>query len=164
MASAMAAFALRGETGYLSPWSLVHTSVGLGWNALWHALFDQGGARLNLFLLVLVAIAFELLENNLGVMGSLWQRLGRRMDAFDIDSVSNSQTDVLVAVLGHGLSELFFETLSRTAASVATIVIVAILLVVFAVYFVTAGYRRWAPTRDRVGNGGPLVVRESTVA
>lgn len=159
MASSMAAFALRGESGYLSPWSLVHTSVGLSWNWAWHAAFDQGGVKLNLFFLVLVAIVFELIENNMALMGPLWRRLGRGLDEFGIDSVSNSQTDVLVAVLGHGMSELFFETLSRTAASVATLVIVGILASTFVIYFVTVGYKRWGPPSIDGRDGRPLVVR-----
>ena len=153
--AAMAAFAIQGESGFLSPWSLVHTSVGLGWNAVWHAVFDEGGARLNLFLLVLTAIGFELVENSTAVVGPLWKRLGRNLDEYGTDSVANSQTDVLVAVLGHGLSELFFATLARTAASVATLVIVGVLVSMFLVYFATAGYKRWQPSRgDEV-----LVVR-----
>lgn len=156
----IAAFALQGEQGYVTAWTLMHTSTGLLWNGCWHAAFDDDGARLNLFLLVVVAIVFELVENNLAIVGPMWRRLNRDMTHYHTDTLPNSQTDVLVAVLGHGLSELFFATLSRVEASVATFVVAGILVGTFLVYFVTRGYEQWAsaPSQEPEADDRVLVV------
>ena len=126
----MALFAFY-ETAYLSAWSIMHFLSGYVWHVVWAWASDLWEPWLSLFLLMLLAMVFELLENNPVCGAPMWAWLGYDRTTYAGDTASNSVSDLLCSLLGWGVVHLVATLSMETAALTALLSAGGVLFVVF---------------------------------
>ena len=92
-------YLVQGEDGFASNWSIMHFLSGLVPHALYAWLLG-GDAWISLYVLAFVACVFELVENTPGAGKIMWTCIGYTTENYRIDSLQNSQCDVLFLLLG----------------------------------------------------------------
>ena len=141
----LAALAAQGEEGYVSVFSLVHFVAGWLFHLVW-VWTSAGAAWVSLFLVASLAVVFEIAENSRMVSYWIWRRtLGRDGQEYRQDSLENSQTDVLVALLGWLGVQLIDLASPTTTARVVMLCAALALLAVFGLLFAARGRAQATP-------------------
>ncbi len=90
------------DDAYVSAWSVMHFLSGYLWNVAWSFAADGDLPVLNFALFVVLALLFELVENQPGSGSWMWGWLGYTAESYQGDSALNSVSDVLISVAGWG--------------------------------------------------------------
>lgn len=94
------------EHAVFSAWSIVHLASGMVWFVVYDLALPDSETWVSLFLLTLVNIAFEFLENNEST-AVMWSWVaGSAYDSYKGDSSASVLGDVLSVTLGFGFSKL----------------------------------------------------------
>jgi len=128
------------ESGALSAWSFAHVLSGYAWNLSWSLVSKAvSGAvqlqTLNLWLLVLIGLVFELVENNPSSGASMWTWLGYTQQTYSGDSATNAITDMLFVLSGWSIVEVVVVFSSEAVVFVAIGGGALVLSCVFVVFF-----------------------------
>ena len=94
------------EYSYVSTWSIMHFLSGYAWNIVWVFAWDDYMPWLNLWILMAIALFFELLENQPRSGAWMWGCLGYDETTYDGDSAVNAISDVLFTLAGWGVVKL----------------------------------------------------------
>lgn len=119
------------ETTYLSPWSIQHFLCGYLWCLSWIWTLNDWLPWLNLMLFVIVALLWELFENQPGNHGWLWRCFGYKDGEYTGDTVMNAITDVVVCSLGWLTVRIVTEYTTSTAALGVLLGLAAFLFLIF---------------------------------
>lgn len=123
------------ERVYVSGWTIMHFLSGYLWNVAWSWATDGWLPWLNLLLLAIVAVAFELLENEKDSGAWMWGWLGYDTKSYAGDTTSNSNSDVLASLIGWGVVQPIVMTTRSDATLGALLGVAGTLFVIFLVLF-----------------------------
>jgi len=121
------------DDAYVSAWSVMHFLSGYLWNVTWSFAFDGDLPVLNLALFVVLALLFELVENQPKSGRWMWGWLGYDEESYQGDSALNSVSDVLISVAGWGAVYAVVAN-TRSMAALGALLGVAGTLFVFFLY------------------------------
>lgn len=123
------------EFGYVSTWSIMHFLSGYLWNIVWVFALSDYVPWLNLLLLSLFAVGFEILENQPGSGSWMWGCIGYDETTYTGDTAINSGSDIFFSLLGWGVVRL---VAAFTTSSIALGVLLGVaggLFIIFLVLF-----------------------------
>lgn len=161
---------LWNERGLASNWSVMHWLCGLVWHLVWAWTIGiaEWRAWASLFILVVLALVFEILESQFARENVIWSLLGYGTTYGDGDTVTNASADVLFTLFGWLPVQLLVMYLGTAPELLGTLLGVATFaLLLFLVLFRkeiarVKVYNEWLAARQREESDGPSFVRLST--
>ena len=119
------------EFGYVSAWSIMHFLSGYLWCVVFAWAFRDVLPWVHLLLLLIVALLFELLENQKGAGSWMWGGIGYDTTTYSGDTALNAVSDVLFTVLGWTVVRI---VVMYTTSDVALGVLLGVAGALFAIF------------------------------